>query len=198
MLMKNSEETRKRILHAATEEFASFGIAGARIDRIAKASRSNKSLIYVHYGSKEGLFTEVLAQHLKDVYKTVHFTAGDLPGYAAGLFDFAMDHPELMRLVMWCGLEQRKEWPLDEWSSFDAQLKGIAEAQSGGKVASDYSPRFLLTLILSIATAWTAANPFGFSIEPDAVEHRDVLREAILLAVERICKARQEQSVGSH
>lgn len=39
---RDAEATRCRILAAATAEFAAHGIAGARVDRIAKAAQSHK------------------------------------------------------------------------------------------------------------------------------------------------------------
>jgi AcrR family transcriptional regulator len=186
--MGNAEDTRERILNAATLEFAAYGVAGARVDRIAKEAEANKSLIYVYFGSKERLFTTVFARHLKTVYETVRFSAEDLPGYSARLFDFAMDHPDLMRLVMWWGLEQRKDWPLEEWVSLDMQLKEIAKVQRAGNVSKRYAPEFLLTLILTLSSAWTSANPFGTSIDPDADRHRTVLRRSVSQAVEQLCQ----------
>lgn len=57
---RNAEQTRRRILDAATREFASKGYAGARVDAIARASRANKRMIYQYYGNKEGLYIAVL------------------------------------------------------------------------------------------------------------------------------------------
>lgn len=190
--LTKAEQTQERILQAATEEFAAYGIAGGRVDRIALAARANKALIYSYFGSKEQLFRAVLERHLKDVYRTVHFSADDLPGYAAGLFDFAMDHPHLMRLVMWNGLEQRPDWPLDDTSSLTTQVEKIRRAQSESLVTHGYPPDFLLTLIITLASAWTAANPFGMSITPDAAERRLSLRTALSNAVEQLCNPREK------
>ena len=52
--------TRARILRAATQEFARNGFGGARGDRIAKRARSSERMVYYYFGSKEGLFREVL------------------------------------------------------------------------------------------------------------------------------------------
>jgi AcrR family transcriptional regulator len=52
--------TRARILRAATQEFARHGFGGARGDRIAKRARSSERMVYYYFGSKEGLFREVL------------------------------------------------------------------------------------------------------------------------------------------
>jgi AcrR family transcriptional regulator len=57
---RDPEGTRQRILAAATEEFARFGLSGARIDRIADVAGANKRMIYYHVGNKEKLYLEVL------------------------------------------------------------------------------------------------------------------------------------------
>ncbi|MEG9677550.1 TetR family transcriptional regulator, partial [Citrobacter amalonaticus] len=186
-VLGKAERTQERILDAATFEFAAYGVAGARVDRIAKEAKANKSLIYDYFGSKELLFQRVLERHLAEVYQTVHFSAEDLPGYAARLFDFAMDHPHLMRLVMWNGLEQNPNWPLDENSSLDAQAQAIRKCQDQGRIDATYSPEFLLTMIITLASAWTAANPFGISITPNAAKQRASLRTSITRTVEQLC-----------
>ncbi len=187
-VLTKSERTQERILEAATEEFAAHGIAGGRVDRIARAAGANKSLIYDYFGSKEQLFHAVLERHLRDVYRTVPFDAEDLPNYVGMLFDFAMDHPRLMRLVMWNGLERRWDWPLDETSSFSTQVAKIGAAQAAGRVADTCPPDFLLTLIITLASAWTVANPFGTSIMPDAADRRATLRVAVSDAVAQLTR----------
>jgi AcrR family transcriptional regulator len=57
---RDAEQTRKRILAAATAEFARKGLGGARVDEIALRSKSNKRMIYHYFGSKEQLFKTVL------------------------------------------------------------------------------------------------------------------------------------------
>lgn len=187
IVIGKAEKTQERILEAATLEFATYGVAGARMDRIAENAKANKSLIYEYFGNKEQLFQRVLQRYLTEVYQSVHFSPNDLPGYATKLFDFAMDHPHLMRLVMWNGLEQQPRWPLEENSSLDAQVKAIRQEQEQGRINADYPAEFLLTLIITIASAWTAANPFGISITPNVSGQRAALRAAIASAIEQLC-----------
>jgi AcrR family transcriptional regulator len=51
---------RIRILEAAKKEFAAYGLAGARIDRIAAEADANKRMLYYHVGNKEDLYLAVL------------------------------------------------------------------------------------------------------------------------------------------
>jgi AcrR family transcriptional regulator len=57
---QDPEGMRKRILSAATAEFARHGYGGARIDRIAKEAGANKRMLYYHVGKKEALYLAVL------------------------------------------------------------------------------------------------------------------------------------------
>jgi len=58
------QSTRQRILKAALEEFAKFGKAGARVDRIATQAKINKAMIYYHFNSKENLYYASLMDHI--------------------------------------------------------------------------------------------------------------------------------------
>ena len=60
MNRRNPARNQERILKAATEEFARFGLGGARVDRIAVRAGANKRMLYYYYGNKEDLFLAVL------------------------------------------------------------------------------------------------------------------------------------------
>jgi len=51
---------RLRILEAAKQEFATHGLAGARVDRIAANAGANKRMLYYHVGKKDDLYLAVL------------------------------------------------------------------------------------------------------------------------------------------
>jgi TetR/AcrR family transcriptional regulator len=51
-----ADQTQKRILRAAVQEFSTHGLSGARTDRIAEAARVNKALLYYYFKSKLGLY----------------------------------------------------------------------------------------------------------------------------------------------
>ncbi len=52
--------TRDRLFAAAAAEFAARGFAGASVDRIARAARVNKAMIYYHFKSKAALYRAIL------------------------------------------------------------------------------------------------------------------------------------------
>ena len=53
---ERADQTQKRILRAAVQEFSTHGLSGARTDRIAEAARVNKALLYYYFKSKQGLY----------------------------------------------------------------------------------------------------------------------------------------------
>lgn len=57
---RDAEATKMRILDAAEEEFAKGGLLGARTEAIAANTGVTKSMIFYHFGDKEGLYQAVL------------------------------------------------------------------------------------------------------------------------------------------
>jgi len=64
--------TREKILDAALNEFSRYGLAGARVDRIAHRAKINKAMIYYHFSSKKKLHQETIHHHLSTFLKHVH------------------------------------------------------------------------------------------------------------------------------
>ena len=187
--MRTAEATKKRILEAALAEFSAHGIAGARVDRIAQAARCNKNLIYIYFEDKETLFTTVLQKHLVRIHEEQPFTPDDLPGYAAKVFDWAMTNPDLMRLLAWSALEQQAKGHARRVEALEGKVAARTEAQDAGRVGTACPPDFLLIPVMSLATAGSAASPFGPSINPGAVERPAVPREGLIEAVRLLAGA---------
>jgi AcrR family transcriptional regulator len=180
----NAEETKARILEAAMAEFSAHGIAGARVERIAKAVGCNKNLLYIYFDSKENLFNTVLERNLVRVYDELTFSPDDLPGYAGRVFDFGIQHPDLMRLLLWSVLEQSPGSNRLRRSSQDTKAAALAAVQDRGGVGTRFPPEFLLTVIMSVANAWSAAGPFGRTLEPMAAADLANIRQYVVSAVE--------------
>jgi AcrR family transcriptional regulator len=175
---RDSTATRKRILDAATAEFARFGLAGARVDRIAERAEANKQLIYAYYGSKEKLFDAVLEANVAFLLDTVPFNPHNLPGYAGELFDFAVAHPELARLVRWHQLERPgvlNRLPQTAESN-GRKLAALAEAQAAGRIAGGLPPDQMLALLLALIHG--GAETY--------VTDGDPQRESLVAAVRRL------------
>lgn len=57
-----SGESREKIISAALEEFSQYGLAGARMDRIAEVAGLNKAMLYYYFSSKEELHRAIITQ----------------------------------------------------------------------------------------------------------------------------------------
>ena len=63
-----AQATRDNILRAATKVFARYGYDGGSVEKISKSAKSFDRMIYYYFGSKEGLFIEVL----EDMYRRMN------------------------------------------------------------------------------------------------------------------------------
>jgi AcrR family transcriptional regulator len=100
------EETKRDILSVATQEFATLGFNGARIDAIAARTSTTKRMIYYYFGGKERLYIAVLEREYAKI--RAHESALNLeslePEQAIRRlteFTFDYDHanPDFVRLV---------------------------------------------------------------------------------------------------
>ena len=103
---ENSEPVVSDILAVATREFAQYGLAGARIERIQQQTRTSKRMIYYHFGSKDGLYRAVL-EHAFEMARQVdegfYPQSGTpqqaLQQMASNAFEAFVRHPEFVRLL---------------------------------------------------------------------------------------------------
>ncbi len=153
MAPRDPEATKARIFEAATREFAAYGIAGARVDRIARNAQANKQLIYAYFGDKEQLFHQVLERAMVDAASAVITDIDDLDRWIDQHIDYHRDHPEFLRLMLWEALELGAEGA----SSGEARTGRYAEkqakvgdAQRRGLMRDDMPPAALLLLTLSL------------------------------------------------
>ena len=65
--IRDAEDTRRRILAAAKQEFARKGFGGARVDVISVRAKANKRMLYHYFGSKDDLFQKVLENAYLDI-----------------------------------------------------------------------------------------------------------------------------------
>ena len=103
----DAEKSLADILEVATAEFADKGLAGARIDEIAAATRTSKRMIYYHFESKEALYIAVL----EAAYRRIRAIEAELQledlapedalrKLVAFTFDYQHDNEPFIRLVM--------------------------------------------------------------------------------------------------
>ena len=103
---RNPARTRLAIIEVATQEFAEFGIGGARIDAIALRAGLNKRLLYYYFGNKEDLFQAVLErayEGIRTAERALHLGEIDpieaIRKLVAFTWNYYIAHPEFLSLL---------------------------------------------------------------------------------------------------
>ena len=103
---RDADRSQLAILLAARDEFAQYGLAGARVDRIAERAGLNKRLIYYYFTSKDELFLAVLEAAYADIRaaeQQLHLTDMPPPQAIRRLTEFTwnyyLEHPEFLTLL---------------------------------------------------------------------------------------------------
>lgn len=187
--VRSTPELRDAILGAARAEFARYGLAGARIDRIAQAAKASKERLYAHFGDKESLFREVLAVEGAEFFRAATLRPENVPAFVGDVYDLARNRPEALRMISWAQLEGFVlDEPLaDEPPMRNHAIAAIKSAQAGGHVDPLWDPADLVVVLFGIALAWShAPHPDAVTDDPSVVEHR---RATAVEAARRILAA---------
>jgi AcrR family transcriptional regulator len=180
---------KERVIAAALDEFAQHGIAGARVDRIARAAKTSKERVYAYFRSKEDLYAAVSADQLQRVMDSTTLDPADLPGYVGELFDFYAEHPDMLRLVGWSRLEPNEALAgLGEpgTTALHTKLAAIEQGQRDGVLDDGFDPLAVLQLLTSLSMGWLSAvemHTFEDATDPDVRARR---RADAVLAAQRL------------
>lgn len=104
--LRDADRSQNTILAAARDEFAEFGLGGARMDRIAERASLNKRLIYYYFEDKEKLFEAVLEQaylHIREAERELNLLnlkpADAVRRLVEFTWNYYLDHPEFLTLL---------------------------------------------------------------------------------------------------
>ncbi|MDK1359001.1 TetR family transcriptional regulator [Arthrobacter sp. zg-Y1219] len=183
----DGEATRARILAAARTEFARYGLAGARVDRIAAEARASKERLYAYFGDKRSLFTAVLEVNMQETTERIPRDAHDLPGFVSAMFDHATENPDHLRMLDWARLENEPGLaPQTPCGRPGPTTEDIVRAQEQGIIDPGWDPDDLVVLLLSLATAWAQSPQSLFTGEPEEASGSPRRRDAAVAAACRI------------
>ncbi len=107
MRRRRPDATRRRILDAATSEFAAKGLAGSRVNEIARRARINKRMLYHYFGDKEALWLAVLEEAYLNIRSSEQKL--DVSRFAPRLamrrliefnLSYVQSHPEFISLLL--------------------------------------------------------------------------------------------------
>jgi TetR/AcrR family transcriptional regulator len=176
----NAEGARKAILNASEVEFAEHGFAGARVDEIAAQAGYNKGWLFRYFGDKLKLYAEVLkradretnqlrAQVLAPLFldeslaTDPHRFKAFLANMIRANFDYLVDHPRVLRILMWEMADSWKtyakisaEFSQEELAPFYQACRKAVEA---GLLHSDFLPVIQLTITQPVCQVYLAYLP---------------------------------------
>ena len=176
------EESRAAILRAAAKEFAELGIAGARIDAIARAAHVNKALLYYYFTDKETLYGAVLDNAFSGMKEKVfQVLDSNLPprkkimAYVGAYFDFIASnqiYPKLMQREMMRAREGHSEHidrlvktyfqPIYKRVG-DLLHKGIAEGEFRQVDPAHFVPSMVAMIVFYFSSAPMMQKIVGFN-----------------------------------
>ncbi|MCP2032894.1 AcrR family transcriptional regulator [Okibacterium sp. HSC-33S16] len=170
-----SLRTKEVILAAARAEFAAHGMAGGRVDRIAKAAGANVQRIYAYYGDKQGLFDTVVRGAAQSLSTAIGGRQPNIEAFAGAAFDYVVQNPGNTRIMTWARLERENEFfemieiGLEEMTPIQA----IADLQSLGLVTSAWDAATLLEAIIALSERWHSNSPtYGGG---EVAQHRELV-----------------------
>ncbi|MFF0222901.1 TetR/AcrR family transcriptional regulator [Streptomyces sp. NPDC004629] len=150
--------TRRAILEAASQEFATHGFEEARVRRIASAAGVGHQLITYYFGGKQGLY-EALTEHWMAAAMPLVHEDTPFAEVVRQYVHLAWEDPSWSRMLMHEDLGSR---PPAEDERAAELLKAVAklrERQANGEVRGDIDVGFL-GLVFFAATIAPKALPW--------------------------------------
>jgi AcrR family transcriptional regulator len=205
------EDRRALILTAATEQFAAKGLAGARVDEIARTAGVNKQLVYYYFGGKLELYTEVLGHMVEESrHKIAAEAACETLAEKMRLLATAGTHANSVRwqrLLAWEALETPRDGKIvgeeDRRGAWERHVASVREAQRVGEVDPALDPQLLALALVSIAigpfmlpqvTKFMTGSLPG---EPAFLERYESVVEQLISRLQPSCRGTSEPLVGT-
>jgi AcrR family transcriptional regulator len=196
LLPKPSPSSRERVLTGATQEFAAYGFAGARIDRIARRVGLNVRMIYYHFGNKDGLYKGVLREIYSSAADMIDrvFKEGDPEARSvqaiSGWFDLITGHEhfaDIMVREFLDGGEHMRKLFADEPQLYERVHKRAIKLVEGfieaGYMRNLPPPESVVLVTFSAAFLWASRGVHDLFLEgrkPLAEEWKARLLDLVL------------------
>ena len=177
---KLSNNSALRIIAAAETEFASAGLAGARVERIARRAGVNKQLLFYYYHSKRGLFQAVVTRSVGELERALASLPGGsgrvldrLREVLSAQFDYLAAHPELVMLISHA--ERSAAAPFAP--AIRRLVVLLAEGQGTGQVRDDLDPHVAAAQALILMVGYLRLESLIAASAPPLGADEPALRE---------------------
>lgn len=171
-------QRRETLIAAASELFAQRGFDRVSLDEVAERAGVTKVIVYRHFGSKKGLYLQLLAIHRDALLRTLAEGLADkkpladrVPAVADAWFSYVENHP-----FAWAMLFQDVTGD-PEIRAFHAGMRDTARAAIAGLIADEPTLRLEPELVEPVAELLRSAMT-GLALW--WLEHRDVHRTLLV------------------
>ncbi len=150
---RDPARTRSRILDAARTEFAAYGYAGARVDRIAAAAGANKRMLYHYFGNKRELYRMVYARQVEAHGVRVDENPVDPIDALPYWYDEVSRDVEWTRLLGWEALTEESLGSVGAEAlrrNYDGAVGWVRDAQTRGLISVELDPELFLLMTIAV------------------------------------------------
>jgi len=193
---RNPVRTRARLLAAGVKLFSSRGYDGVSVEKIVNSAQVNKRMLYHYFGSKDGLYVEVLRVVFAELVELEMGVLGeDVPTAEAirnileRYLAFLESHVEFVNLLLWENLHSGRVLDAHPMlltkSPVVKELQAVvARAVERGEMKQAVDARHLLVLLYGAcfmyhSNRYTLPHTVGLDVSRPAV-----LRDGLKLAQE--------------
>jgi AcrR family transcriptional regulator len=159
---RRGEETRERLIEAATAVFARAGFERATVDEIVREAGFSKGAFYVHFESKEDLFWSMLEERIsrhqdafRDTVDHNNSVAENVRMILSAVFGLTEADPVWSSLFMefsaHAGRNEKVRLLLAAmYERWRESVVGILEAgRAAGRIRDDIDTKFIATIIVA-------------------------------------------------
>jgi AcrR family transcriptional regulator len=179
-------DSKKRLLNAATSEFAQKGLDGARIDVIADVAGINKRMIYHYFGGKETLYLEVLRYNFNQIYDITKVAMvpdtgpmKKIESFLRKYFIFLSENNDFVRLLDWETLNGGRfasQFLPQLYDLVQPELSEILrEGQSSGLFRQELDLRHMIVSVNALCQVY-----FSRSVIIRSLWQKDIMSEEML------------------
>ncbi|SEI95547.1 transcriptional regulator, TetR family [Arthrobacter sp. yr096] len=196
----DTERTKTQLLDAAVSEFSAKGLAGARMDHIAKAAGVSKERIYQYFGNKDALYGAVITAELNRFFMGLSIEGSGVAAvgdFAGRLFDFHAAEPGTAKLLFWVGLEEGV--PAGREAICREQTpRLIREMRRALPGILDHDATDLLVTILTLCSAGVVLSQVDLLMAGAGSGRTDRRRKAIVLVATLAAQDLATKMAGQH
>lgn len=161
----SADATRDSIVKEASKLFTKQGFAATSISEIAGKAKINQSLIYHHFGSKEGLWVHIKTTMFNSYAEkqgaaiSKYEQAKTAKDFISDIFNFRFEmyekHSELARMLTWQRMETSTSKLIGPRHQSIEQLTEIMKKfQKKGEITKKYDAEELVYTVFAYSIIW--------------------------------------------